>query len=286
MAKIIDGKAIAEGVLNECKTQIEQLKTQGINPCLALIRVGEDPASGVYVNGKISDCKKVGMVSKLIHLPETVTQAELLAEIDKNNCDINVHGILVQLPISKGLDEKAVIDAISPQKDADGFHPMNAGYLSQGNFEKAVVSCTPAGVLKMLQSTGENLSGKNAVVVGRSNIVGKPMALLLIAQSCTVTICHSRTANLAQVVNNADIVVAAVGKSEIIKGDWIKNGAIVIDVGMNRNNEGKLTGDVEFAKAKERAGYISPVPGGVGPMTRAMLLSNTVLLAQKFCKTH
>lgn len=281
-AKIIDGKALAAQVLDECKANIDKLKTQGINPCLVVIRVGEDPASGIYVGGKISDCAKVGMTSKLVHLPETITQAELLAEVHKNNNDINVHGILVQLPIPKHLNEAEIISAISPKKDADGFHTINAGLLSQGAISKAVVCCTPAGVLKMIKSTGINLVGKKAVVIGRSNIVGKPMALLLISESCTVTLCHSRTENLSQEVASADIVVAAVGKSEVIKGDWIKPGAVVIDVGMNRNSEGKLTGDVEFGKASMRAGFISPVPGGVGPMTRAMLLANTLTLAQKY----
>lgn len=281
MVKVIDGKLLAAEVLEDVKLRVDKLKSKNIIPCLCLIRIGNDPASEIYVKGKINDCQKVGIRSEYIHLQNNITQEELLFILKEKNQDKLVHGILVQLPIPKHLDSQKIIANISPTKDADGFHTINAGMLAQGNINQATIACTPAGILKMLESTNIELSGKNAVIIGRSNIVGKPMALLLISKNCTVTICHSQTKNLPSIVANADILIIAIGKSEFIKAEWIKKGAVVIDVGMNKNSQGKLTGDLEFNGAKERAAYISPVPGGVGPMTRAMLLSNTVHLAEK-----
>jgi methylenetetrahydrofolate dehydrogenase (NADP+)/methenyltetrahydrofolate cyclohydrolase len=278
MAQLIDGKAVAARVRAEVKVEVEKLKAEhGLVPGLTVVRVGEDPASKVYVTGKKKAAEEVGFNSWELHLDEKISQDELLSLVDKLNKDPAVHGILVQLPLPKHIDAERIISAVSPAKDVDGFHPMNAGMLSVGKL--APRPCTPFGVMRLLREVGCDPSGKRAVVVGRSNIVGKPMALMLLAADATVTVCH-RKSNLAAEVANADILVAAVGVPELIKGEWIKPGAVVIDVGMNRMPDGKLKGDVEFDKAKERASFITPVPGGVGPMTIAMLMRNTLEAAK------
>lgn len=279
---IIDGKAFAARLKAKVAIQVAALKEKyDLVPGLAVVLVGEDPASQVYVRNKNKSTKDAGMKSFEYRMEDTVSEAELLAVVKKLNQDPAVHGILVQLPLPKHIDEAAVIDAISPDKDVDGFHVINSGLLATGG--KGMVPCTPLGCIMMLKDRLGNLSGLDAVVVGRSNIVGKPMAQLLLQESCTVTIAHSRTRDLADVVRRADIVVAAVGVPELVKGDWIKKGATVIDVGINRiaKEDGKtrLVGDVEFAAAAERAGAITPVPGGVGPMTIGVLLQNTVTAA-------
>lgn len=279
-ARVIDGKAVAAQVRAEVARGVEGLKQEtGVVPGLAVVRVGDDPASLSYVTGKRKGCAETGMVSTEHHLPEVATQEEVLAVVRKLNADPSVHGILVQLPLPKGLDADAVIAAVAPEKDVDGFHPVNAGNLALGR--PGVKPCTPAGVMRLLAEAGVSARGKRAVVIGRSNIVGKPMALLLLAADATVTVCHSKTPDLAAEVASADIVVAAIGKAELVRGAWIRPGATVIDVGMNRNAAGKLCGDVEYAAAAERAGAITPVPGGVGPMTVAMLLANTLEAARR-----
>lgn len=278
-ANIIDGKALAETVKQEAAQQVAALKEQGITPCLAVVLVGEDPASQVYVRGKINDCAQCGIESRSIRLPETTTQAELLAQVKLLAEDPAVHGILVQLPLPAGIDEKAVIDAIPPEKDVDGFSPVNVGRMQIG--EPCYLPCTPAGCIRMIESTGVSIAGKQAVVVGRSNIVGKPAAMLLLAKDATVTVCHSKTRNLKELCAAADILVAAVGRAGFVTGDMVKTGAVVIDVGINRGADGKLHGDVDFAAAAEKAAWITPVPGGVGPMTRAMLMLNTVEAARR-----
>lgn len=278
-AQIIDGKALAAAVKQEAAAGVAALKAQGVAPCLAVILVGEDPASQVYVRGKINDCAECGILSRSIRLPATATQAELLAQVAALAADDTVHGILVQLPLPAQIDERAVIDAIPPQKDVDGFSPVNVGRLQAG--EPCFQPCTPAGCIRMIESTGTNIAGKHAVVIGRSNIVGKPAAMLLLAQNATVTVCHSKTQNLAQLCAGADILVAAVGRAWFVTGDMVKPGAVVIDVGINRGADGKLHGDVDFAAAAQKAAWITPVPGGVGPMTRAMLMHNTVLAARR-----
>jgi methylenetetrahydrofolate dehydrogenase (NADP+)/methenyltetrahydrofolate cyclohydrolase len=277
---IIDGKQIAAKVRAEVAQAVKDLRTNGVHPGLTVVRVGEDPASAIYVRGKRKDCEEVGIRSDEHHLPATISQAELMSLIARLNADPAVHGILVQLPLPKGLDERAVLDAIAPAKDADGFHPFNVGALSIG-IPGTPRPCTPAGVMRMLDEARVDPKGKRALVVGRSNIVGKPMALMLLERHATVTIAHSRTADLAAEVARADILVAAIGKAELVKGSWVKDGAVVVDVGMNRLDDGKLVGDVEYAEAARRASAITPVPGGVGPMTRAMLLVNTVELARR-----
>ncbi|MFT3915626.1 MAG: bifunctional methylenetetrahydrofolate dehydrogenase/methenyltetrahydrofolate cyclohydrolase FolD [Anaeromyxobacteraceae bacterium] len=277
---IIDGKIIAAKVRAEVAERVKAMKARGISPGLTVVRVGDDPASEVYVRGKRRDCEEVGIHSVEHHLAATTTQAELLSLVHRLNADPSVHGILVQLPLPKGLDERAVLDAISPAKDADGFHPFNVGALSIG-IPGVPRPCTPAGVMRMLEEAKVDPKGKRAIVIGRSNIVGKPMAAMLLERHATVTIAHSRTEDLPGEVGRADIVVAAIGKAELVKGAWIKPGAVVIDVGMNKRADGKLVGDVEFAEASKRAAAISPVPGGVGLMTRAMLLVNTLDLAAK-----
>src|SRR5512136_366364 len=277
---IIDGKAIAAKVRGEVAQAVQELRAKGIHPGLTVVRVGEDPASAIYVRGKRKDCEEVGIRSDEHHLPATTTQPELMALVARLNADPKVHGILVQLPLPKGLDERAVLDAIDPRKDADGFHPFNVGALSIG-IPGTPRPCTPAGVMRMLDEAGVDPRGKRALVVGRSNIVGKPMAMMLLERHATVTIAHSRTADLAGEVGRADILVAAIGKAELVKGAWVKEGATVIDVGMNRLADGKLVGDVEYGEAEKRAGAITPVPGGVGPMTIAMLLVNTLELARR-----
>jgi methylenetetrahydrofolate dehydrogenase (NADP+)/methenyltetrahydrofolate cyclohydrolase len=277
---IIDGKLVAAKVKAEVAEAVKDLKARGVATGLTVVRVGDDPASEVYVRGKRRDCEEVGITSVEHHLPATTTQAELLALVARLNADPAVHGILVQLPLPKHVDERAVLEAISPAKDADGFHPYNVGALSIG-IPGVPRPCTPAGVMRLIAEAGVDLKGKRALVVGRSNIVGKPMAALLLEQHATVTIAHSRTVDLAAEVARAEVVVAAIGRPELVKGAWIREGATVIDVGMNRLETGKLVGDVEFAVAKERAAAITPVPGGVGLMTRAMLLVNTVALARR-----
>jgi methylenetetrahydrofolate dehydrogenase (NADP+) / methenyltetrahydrofolate cyclohydrolase len=276
---IIDGKAVAARVRAEVAEQVAALKLKGVATGLTVVRVGDDPASAVYVRNKIKACAETGIVSTEHHLPDTTTQAELLALIGKLNDDPAVHGILVQLPLPKQIAEHAVLVAISPAKDADGFHPFNVGCLWTG--KPAPRACTPHGVMRLLDEARVELKGKHALVVGRSNIVGKPLAAMLLERHATVTLAHSRTPDLAAEVARADVLVAAVGKAEIIKGAWVKPGAVVIDVGMNRGADGKLVGDVEFAEASKRASAITPVPGGVGPMTIAMLLANTVALAAR-----
>jgi methylenetetrahydrofolate dehydrogenase (NADP+)/methenyltetrahydrofolate cyclohydrolase len=279
MAQIIDGKAIAATIRSRIATDVQALQAQGITPGLAVVLVGEDPASKVYVSMKEKACADVGIFSDEHKLPAETSEAELLALIDQLNADPRIHGILVQLPLPKHIDSDKILEAISPAKDADGFHPYNVGRLSVG--KPTFQPCTPYGVMVMLKETGIDLTGKHVVVVGRSNIVGKPVAMMCLQQHATVTICHSRTKDLPAVVGQADVVIAAVGVPEMIKGAWIKEGAVVIDVGVNRVGEKKLVGDVEFAAAAERASAITPVPGGVGPMTITMLLYNTVESAKK-----
>ena len=278
-AQIIDGKAIAAKVRGRIGSTVSTLKEQGIIPGLAVVLVGDDPASRVYVGMKKKMCVELGMYSADHELPSTTTEAELLDLIGQLNADARVHGILVQLPLPDHIDTDKVLEAISPDKDADGFHPYNMGRLAIG--KPTFQPCTPYGVMVMLDEIGYDLKGKEVVVVGRSNIVGKPVALMCLSRHATVTICHSRTKDLPDVVRRADVVIAAVGKAEMVKGDWIKPGAVVIDVGINRVGEKKLVGDVEYAAAAERASAITPVPGGVGPMTIAMLLQNTLESAQR-----
>nr|WP_035790839.1 bifunctional methylenetetrahydrofolate dehydrogenase/methenyltetrahydrofolate cyclohydrolase FolD [Butyrivibrio sp. FC2001] len=272
--KIIDGKTISQQVKDEVKAKTAELKAKtGIEVCLAVILVGADPASQVYVRNKKKACEYVGFKSLSYELPEETTQEELLELIDKLNKDDSVHGILVQMPVPKQIDEKTVIDAISPEKDVDGFHPMNVGALCIG--EKGFVSCTPAGIIQLLKRSDIDISGKECVIVGRSNIVGKPMALLMLRENATVTIAHSRTADLKAVCKRADILIAAIGKPKMITEDYVKDGAVIIDVGINRNAEtGKLCGDVDYDNVAPKCTAITPVPGGVGPMTIAMLMSN------------
>lgn len=278
MAQLIDGKAVAARVRAEVKAEVEKLKAEhGLVPGLTVVRVGEDPASKIYVTGKKKAAEEVGFNSWEVHPDANITQDELLSLVDKLNKDPAVHGILVQLPLPKHIDSERIISAVKPEKDVDGFHPVNAGKLSLG--KPGLRPCTPWGVMRLLSEVGCDPSGKRAVVVGRSNIVGKPMALMLLAADATVTVCH-RKSNLAAEVANADIVVAAVGVPELIKGEWIKPGAVVIDVGMNRMPDGKLKGDVEFEPAMQKASFITPVPGGVGPMTIAMLMRNTLEAAK------
>ncbi len=279
MAKIIDGKALASKIRQELKTEAAQLKANGIKPGLAVILVGNNPASKVYVNAKGKACEEVGVNSLQHNLPEDAKQEELISLIQRLNNDSDVHGILVQLPLPAHIDEEDVLEAISPYKDVDGFHPFNIGRLAIG--KPVIQPCTPFGIMKLLESEGLEISGKHAVVVGRSNIVGKPVAIMLLQKHATVTICHSRTKNLSDVTRQADILIAAVGRPKMIKGDWIKKDAIVIDVGVNRLENGSLAGDVDFEEAKQIASAITPVPGGVGPMTIAMLLNNTIEAAKK-----
>ncbi len=271
---IIDGKAISAQVKEEVKEKTAKLKAEkGIEVCLAVILVGQDPASQVYVRNKKKACEYVGFKSLSYELPEETTQDELLTLIDKLNKDDSVHGILVQMPVPKQIDEKTVIDAISPEKDVDGFHPMSVGALCIG--EPGFVSCTPAGIIQLLKRSNVDINGKECVIVGRSNIVGKPMALLMLRENATVTIAHSRTKDLRSVCQRADILIAAVGKPKMITADYVKDGAVVIDVGINRNAEtGKLCGDVDYENVAEKCSAITPVPGGVGPMTIAMLMNN------------
>ena len=280
MAKIIDGKAVAASVRAELKAECEALYNEyGVRPGLAVIIVGDDAASQVYVRNKEKGCAEVGYYSEVYRLPESTTEEELLSLVDKLNKDEKIHGILCQLPLPKHLDETKVILAIDPEKDVDAFHPENVGKIMIGNY--SFLPCTPAGVMELISSTGVDISGKECVVVGRSNIVGKPQAMLLLHANGTVTVCHSRTKDLAAVCKRADILVAAIGKADFFGADMVKEGAVVIDVGMNRRADGKLTGDVNFAEVEPLASYITPVPGGVGPMTITMLLKNTLTAAKK-----
>ena len=275
MAKLIDGKQVSANVKEQVRQETEALfQKYSKKPGLAVVIVGNDPASRVYVNNKKKACETVGFQSFEYALPEDTTQEELLALVETLNADKNVNGILVQLPVPKQIDDKAIINAISAEKDVDAFHPENVGRIMIGEY--AFLPCTPAGVMELIDSTGTEISGKRCVVIGRSNIVGKPMAMLLLHRSGTVTICHSRTQNLAEITREADILVAAVGKANFVTGDMVKEGAVVIDVGMNRLENGKLCGDVNFAEVEPKASYITPVPGGVGPMTIAMLMKNTI----------
>ncbi|MGM9564759.1 bifunctional methylenetetrahydrofolate dehydrogenase/methenyltetrahydrofolate cyclohydrolase FolD [Evtepia sp.] len=276
MAIILDGKALAKKCKETVKKEAESLKR---TPGLAVIIVGNNPASRVYVNSKRKDCEECGFLSEEYALPEETTEAELIALIQELNAREDIDGILCQLPLPKGINEEAVLMAIDPEKDVDGFHPMNMGALLIG--KDGFLPCTPYGVMEILDEYGIDPKGKQCVVVGRSNIVGKPMAILLLQRHGTVTICHSRTPNLAEICRTADILVAAVGKVNIVTADMIKPGAVVIDVAMNHNDAGKLCGDVDYEAAKEVASAITPVPGGVGPMTRAMLMKNTLLSARK-----
>ena len=276
-AQIIDGKSIALSVRQGLEPRVEALKAKGVTPGLTVVVVGDDPASAIYVRNKERASQKLDMNGTVLRMPGETTQEELLTVVRKLNADDSIHGILVQLPLPAHIDEHAILREIDPDKDVDGFHAMNAGRLLNG--EKGFVACTPKGVMRLLETTGVDLNGKNAVVVGRSNIVGKPMALLLLQKNCTVTIAHSRTRNLADVTRAADILVVAVGRAGMITGDMIKPGAVVMDVGINRV-DGKVVGDVDLESAKEVASYITPVPGGVGAMTIAMLMENTVEAAE------
>lgn len=277
-AQILDGKALAAEIRSEVKTQVAALAEKGVSTALAVILVGDDSASQVYVRNKIKACADTGIRSLEFRMPAETTQQQLLAKIAELNADENVDGILVQLPLPKQINADAVISAIDPAKDVDGFHVANAGALVTG--KQGFVPCTPFGVMRLIEKSGVDPRGKSAVIVGRSNIVGKPMALLLLAADATVTVAHSRTPDLGAVTRKADILVAAVGRAKLIKADMVKPGAVVIDVGMNRDENGKLCGDVDFSEVKAIAGSITPVPGGVGPMTIAMLMQNTVLAAQ------
>jgi len=276
-ARIIDGKAHAARAIASLRETAARLAQRGAPPAMAVILVGDDPASQVYVRNKDRASREEGVAAAVHALPGSTTEAELLALIRRLNADPAVHGILVQLPLPKGIDAERALRSISPDKDIDGFHPQNVGALALG--QHRFVPCTPAGIVKMLDDEGISLAGLDAVVVGRSNIVGKPMALLLLERDATVTICHSRTVGLAEITRQADVLVAAVGKDNLITADMVKPGACVIDVGMNRLPDGKLVGDVDYAGVREVAGWITPVPGGVGPMTVAMLVSNTVRAA-------
>ena len=278
-AQLIDGNALARQVRAEVAGRVAALKQRGIAPRLAVILVGDNPASQVYVRNKVADSEQTGLQATLERHPATLPQADLLARIRALNADPRVHGILVQLPLPPHMDAQAVIETIAPEKDVDGFHIASAGALMVGR--PGFRPCTPYGCMKMLESIGYNLKGKHAAVIGRSNIVGKPMALMLLAQNATVTICHSGTRDLKAQTLQADVVVAAVGKRNVLTADMVKPGAVVIDVGMNRDEAGKLCGDVDFEAVRQVAGWITPVPGGVGPMTRAMLLVNTIEAAER-----
>ncbi len=278
MAILISGKEVSAKVRADVRKECEELKAKGIAPGLAVIIVGDDPASRVYVNNKKKACADVGFVSEEYALPAETTQEELLSLIDTLNKKDEIHGILCQLPLPKHLDEKAVINAISPLKDVDAFHPSNVGRIMIGDYH--FLPCTPAGVMELIHYAGIDVSGKSCVVIGRSNIVGKPMAMLLLHENGTVTICHSRTKNLKEICAAADILVAAVGRPKFVTVDMVKDGAVVLDVGINRDENGKLCGDVDFDSVEPKASYITPVPGGVGPMTIAMLMKNTLMAAK------
>ena len=279
MAQIIDGKAVAAEIKAELRERADALRARGVVPCLAVVMAGDNPASAIYVRNKRRACKDVGIESRYVKLDADVTQQQVIDEIMALNADPAVHAILVQLPLPEHIDENAVLDAILPEKDADGFHVVNAGRLLTGR--DCTLPCTPAGCMELLRRAGVPMNGAEAVVVGRSNIVGKPMALLLQQENCTVTMCHSRTRNLGEHVKRADIVVCAAGRRGLITADMLKEGAAVIDVGINRGEDGKITGDVDYETASRVAGWITPVPGGVGPMTVAMLMRNAIIAAEK-----
>jgi methylenetetrahydrofolate dehydrogenase (NADP+) / methenyltetrahydrofolate cyclohydrolase len=274
-ARILDGKAIAAAVREEVRHAVLALQSQGVTPSLHVVLVGDDPASAVYVRNKGKACEEVGIHGVTHRLPAETSEADLLALLRDLNASPDVDGVLVQLPVPRHINTERVIDAQDPARDVDGFHPVNLGKLVSGR--DGLVACTPAGCMRLIDETGTDLAGKRAVVMGRSLIVGKPMALLLMARNATVTVCHSKTADLKQRVAEADVLVAAIGRTRMVKGDWVKDGAVVIDVGMNRDDAGKLCGDVDFDAASERASWITPVPGGVGPMTIAFLLRNTIV---------
>ncbi len=274
MAKIIDGKMISTMIKDECKERVAAYKAEGKEICLAVIQVGNDPASSVYVNNKKKACEYIGINSLSYELPEETTQEELIALVEELNGRVDVNGILVQLPVPKHIDDNAIIKAIDPRKDVDGFHPQSVGALCIG--QPGFVSCTPAGIIELLKRSDVDICGKNCVVIGRSNIVGKPMALLMLRENATVTVAHSKTQNLKEICKQADILIVAIGKPKFIDASYIKEGAVVIDVGIHRNEDNKLCGDVEYESASEVASAITPVPGGVGPMTIAMLMKNCV----------
>lgn len=278
MFKLISGKEISLSVKERVAEEVKDLKKNGIEPCLAVILVGDDPASKVYVNNKKKACEFCGIRSLEYLLPADASQEELNSLVEKLNSDESVNGILCQLPLPSHLDEKEVLNLIKPEKDVDAFHPENVGHIMIGDFN--FLPCTPAGIMEMLKYENICLDGKNCVIIGRSNIVGKPMAMLMLKENATVTVCHSHTKNLKEVVARADVVVAAVGKAKFVTADMIKDGAVIIDVGINRCEDGKLYGDVDFEACKEKASYITPVPGGVGPMTIATLMQNTVTAAK------
>ena len=282
MAKLIDGKAIAADIRAEVAEKCAALQEKGIRPALAVILVGEDPASQVYVRNKARACKNCGIRSEVIRLPEDTTQEALTAKIREINADDSIHGLLIQLPLPKRLDEAAALREVDWRKDVDGFHLMNAGALLSG--QDCVEPCTPAGCVELLKRSGVPLTGARAVVIGRSNIVGKPMALMLLRENCTVTVCHSRTRDLAAITREADVLVSAIGRPRFVTADMIKPGAAVIDVGINRLEDGTLCGDVDFEAAEQVAGWITPVPGGVGPMTIAMLMRNTLKAAESHAR--
>ncbi|ANY71915.1 bifunctional methylenetetrahydrofolate dehydrogenase/methenyltetrahydrofolate cyclohydrolase FolD [Paenibacillus ihbetae] len=278
-ATIINGKLISEEIREGIALEVQQLSKQGVRPGLAVVLVGDDPASHVYVRNKEKACHDLGFYSEVHRLPADSSQDEVLALVDKLNKQSSIHGILVQLPLPGHIQEKAVIDAIAVEKDVDGFHPVNVGNLVIG--DDSLLPCTPAGVIELIKRTGVEISGKHAVVIGRSNIVGKPVSLLLQRENATVTMCHSRTSNMREIAKQADILVVAIGRANMIDASYVKPGAVVIDVGMNRLENGKLAGDVDFASVKAISGPITPVPGGVGPMTITMLMKNTLLAAKR-----
>lgn len=279
MAEIISGKVISAAVKERIAAEVSQLKAQGLTPGLAVIIVGTDPASQVYVGSKERTCIELGMYSEKYELPENTTEEELLALVERLNQDDKIHGILCQLPLPKHLNEKAVIDAIDPKKDVDAFHVQNVGKIMIGDYD--FLPCTPAGIMEMLKYSNIDPAGKHCVVIGRSNIVGKPMAMLMLHSNATVTICHSKTQNLKEICREADILVAAVGRAKFVTADMVKKGAVVVDVGMNRDENGKLCGDVDYAAVEPICSAITPVPGGVGPMTIAMLMQNTLTSAKR-----
>lgn len=278
-ATIISGKQISEEIRKGIALEVEQLSKQNVRPGLAVVLVGDDPASHVYVRNKEKACHDLGFYSEVHRLPADSSQNEVLALVDKLNAQESIHGILVQLPLPKHIEEKAVIDAIAVEKDVDGFHPVNVGNLVIG--DDSLLPCTPAGVIEMIKRTGIEIAGKHAVVIGRSNIVGKPVSLLLQRENATVTMCHSKTGNMAEIARQADILVVAIGRANMIDASYVKPGAVVIDVGMNRLENGKLAGDVDFESVKAVSGPITPVPGGVGPMTITMLMQNTLISARR-----
>lgn len=282
MANILSGKTVSARVKEELKKEVEELKSRGKNTGLAVVLVGDDPASAVYVRNKEKACAEIGIYSEMHKLPKETTEEELLALIKKLNDDSNIDGILVQLPLPGHLDDKIIINNIKPEKDVDAFHPVNVGKIMIGDFD--FLPCTPAGIMELISESGVDVDGKDCVVIGRSNIVGKPMSMLLLHKNGTVTTCHSHTKNLAEITSKADILVAAVGRAKFVKADMVKPGAVVIDVGMNRDENGKLCGDVDFDEVEKKAGAITPVPGGVGPMTIAMLMKNTVTASKNNIK--